>query len=201
MKICILTPRFPFPENGGDVLRINNIARYLKSRGHTLVLVSYCTQKDIDNRNNIAEQLYDTIYFVRRSEFVSLGMSLWALLLNKPLQVGYYFSFAYLAEFKKVIKKEKPDLYISHLLRMVPYLNLCHLQDKSIVEMTDALSKTYGLSGDASVFSLKKIIYLIEKRRIADYERKTVIQFKKCILVSQADKDYLESYGSFSETD
>jgi hypothetical protein len=32
MKICILTPRFPFPENGGDVLRINNIARYLKSR-------------------------------------------------------------------------------------------------------------------------------------------------------------------------
>jgi fucose 4-O-acetylase-like acetyltransferase len=24
MKICILTPRFPFPENGGDVLRINN---------------------------------------------------------------------------------------------------------------------------------------------------------------------------------
>ena len=25
MVICILTPRFPFPENGGDVLRINNV--------------------------------------------------------------------------------------------------------------------------------------------------------------------------------
>ena len=25
-KICILTPRFPVPENGGDVLRINNLA-------------------------------------------------------------------------------------------------------------------------------------------------------------------------------
>jgi hypothetical protein len=201
VKICILTPRFPFPENGGDVLRINNIARYLKNRGHSLVLVSYCTREDIDNRKNSTERLYDTIYYVKRNNFVSLGMSLWALLFNKPIQIGYYFSFAYLAEFRKVIKKERPDLYIAHLLRMVPFLNLCHLQDKSIVEMTDALSKTYALSGDASGFSLKKIIYLIEKKRIAAFERKTVAEYKKCILVSQTDKEYLESYGVFSKTD
>ena len=38
MFLCILTPRFLFPENGGDVLHINNIARYFKSKGYTLVL-------------------------------------------------------------------------------------------------------------------------------------------------------------------
>jgi hypothetical protein len=80
---------------------------------------------------------------------------------------------------------------------MVPFLNICHLQDKSIVEMTDALSKTYALSGGASGLSLKKIVYLIEKKRIAAYERKTIAQYKKCILVSQSDKDYFESYRSF----
>jgi hypothetical protein len=195
MKICILTPRFPFPENGGDVLRINNIARYLKNRGHTLVLVSYCAKKDINNKS--IEPLYDAIYYVKRNGLTSLGMSFCALFFNKPIQIGYYFSFAYLAEFKRVIKKEKPDLYISHLLRMVPFLNLCRLQDKSIVEMTDALSKTYGLSGGISRLSLKKIIYLIEKKRIATYERRTIAQYKKCILVSQSDKDYFESYRSF----
>lgn len=201
MKICILTPRFPFPENGGDVLRINNISRYLKSRGHTLILVSYCTQKDIDNQDTITEPLYDKIYYIKRNKFVSWGMSFWALLLNKPIQIGYYFSFTYLAEFKKVIKKENPDLYISHLLRMVPFLNLCRLQDKSIVEMTDALSKTYGMSSGVSVFSLKRIIYLIERERIAAYERRTIARYKKCILVSQTDKDYLESYGTFAKAD
>lgn len=41
MKICILTPRFPFSENGGDVLRINSIARYLKSKNYELVLISF----------------------------------------------------------------------------------------------------------------------------------------------------------------
>jgi hypothetical protein len=201
LKICILTPRFPFPENGGDVLRINNISRYLKSKGHTLVLVSYCTQKDIDNQDNITDPLYDRIYYIKRNTFVSLGMSFWAFLLNKPIQIGYYFSFTYLAKFKKTIKEEKPDLYISHLLRMVPFLNLCRLQDKSIVEMTDALSKTYGMSGNVLAFSLKRIIYLIERKRIAAYERRTIAKYKKCVLVSQMDKDYLESYGTLLKAD
>jgi hypothetical protein len=193
MKICILTPRFPFPENGGDVLRINNIARYLKSRGHTLVLVSYYTQKEISNHDNISVPIYDIIYYVRMNKFVSLFMSFFALLLNKPIQIGYYFSFTYLVKFKKIIKKENPDLYISHLLRMVPFLNICHLEDRSIVEMTDALSKGYSISNQVSVFSLKKFIYLIERKRIAIYEQKIIKRYKKCVLVSQADKDYLES--------
>ncbi len=42
MKNCILTPRFSFPENGGDVLRINAIARYLKTKNYELVLISFC---------------------------------------------------------------------------------------------------------------------------------------------------------------
>jgi hypothetical protein len=191
MKICVLTPRFPFPEIGGDVLRINNICRYLKSRGHTLILVSYCSQDDIDNRHIISERLYDKIYYVKRSGFVSLGYSMLAFVYGKPIQIGYYFSLAYLSEFKKIIKKENPDLYIAHLLRMVPYLNLCHLQDKSIVEMSDALSKTYSLSSALKGFSLKKFIYKIEKNRITKYEKETIACYKKCILVSEADKNYL----------
>jgi hypothetical protein len=194
MKICILTPRFPFPENGGDVLRINNIARYLKSRGHTLILVSYCSQHDIDNQKNVHELLYDDIYYVKHNKITSLVMSILALIFNRPIQIGYYFSFVYLGKFRKIIKRENPDLYISHLLRMVSFLNICHLQDRSIVEMTDALSKTYEMSITSELFSLKKIIYQIEKKRIARYERKTVVQYRKCVLVSQSDREYIEKY-------
>jgi len=98
MKICILTPRFPFPENGGDVLRINNIARYLKSKGHTLILVSYIDSKT--NESNLPEQLYNKIYPVKWSRFAALGYSLWAFILGKPIQTGYYFSLDYLFKFK-----------------------------------------------------------------------------------------------------
>jgi hypothetical protein len=77
---------------------------------------------------------------------------------------------------------------------MVPYLNLFHLQDKSIVEMTDALSKTYTRSDNFPGLSFKKFIYKIEKNRIMKYEQKTIKTYKKCILVSEDDKEYLKAY-------
>ena len=93
MKLCLLTPRFPFPENGGDVLRINNIARYLKSKNHELILISFY-DKEIKIEKKYFE-LYDTIYMVKRNKIVSAIMSFCAVLTGKPIQCGYYFSFFY----------------------------------------------------------------------------------------------------------
>lgn len=190
MKFCILTPRFPFPENGGDVLRINNIARYLKSKNHELVLVSFS-----DEEIQVKEEyyrLYDTIYTIKRSKIFSLFMSLFFSLTGRPIQCGYYFSFNYLKLFRKVINNELPDIYISHLLRMVPYLEITNKQDCSIIEMTDALSKTYTLSSKAKGSSLKKTIYFLEKRLINRYECHVIKSFPKVALVSASDIQYLQ---------
>ena len=115
MKICILTPRFPFPENGGDVLRINNIARYLKSEGHSLILVSYCEQH---NNTDEALCLYDKVYVVKRQNLTSFYHSATFLMQGKPIQCGYYFSDGFEELFRKVVQNEKPELYISHLLNL-----------------------------------------------------------------------------------
>ena len=144
MKICILTPRFPFPENGGDVLRINNIASYLKSQGHTLVLVSLSDKSEPDVEG--AKTLYDRIFFTHRNHLLSLINGVLFMLSGRPIQCGYYHSLAYQKLLKRVVEQEQPDLFISHLLRMSPYLEHLHVEAQSIVEMTDALSKTYVMS-------------------------------------------------------
>ena len=109
MKICILTPRFPMPECGGDLLRINYIARHLKSQGHQLILVSYTEDNpDIE----AAQKLYDKIYTVNRSKKASMFYSALFMLTGRPIQCGYYYSWAFNRLFKKIIKIEKPDLYI-----------------------------------------------------------------------------------------
>ena len=189
MKICILTPRFPFPENGGDVLRINNIARYLKSEGHSLILVSYCEQH---NNTDEALCLYDKVYVVKRLSLASFYHSASFLMRGKPIQCGYYFSNAFEKLFKKVIQNEKPELYISHLLRMAPYLERNGLQKFSIVEMTDALSRTYAMSSNAKGGFLKRTIYKLEKNLIKRYERHVVKSFPKVVLVSQSDIEYIK---------
>jgi len=194
MKICILTPRFPFPENGGDVLRINNISRYLKRKGHTVILVTFFDITNEEKNKIYASKLYDKVYYIKRRNIISYIYSFLALFINKPIQVGYYFSFDYLSVFKKVIKTEKPDLYIVQLLRMVAYTNFLHLQNKTIVDMADALSKTYGLVNKPTKISFKKWIYKVEKSRIKKHEIQTIKSYKKCVLNAQADKEYLNNY-------
>lgn len=191
MKICILTPRFPFPENGGDVLRINEIARYLKKRNHELILVSFYEKNNPDIES--AHSCYDRVYLMRRNRFVSLVYSILFLIRRKPIQCGYYYSPSYNRLFKKVVAKEKPDLFISHLLRMSEYLMSNHLEGKSIMEMTDALSKTYTLAAGAKSNWLKKSIYNIEKSPILREENKAITLYPKVVLVSPSDIDYFNN--------
>ena len=190
MNICILTPRFPYPQFGGDALRINEIARYLKQQGHHLILVSL--SDDANPPVAQAKELYDKVYFVKRNKVMSLLIGAINFLLGKPIQCGYYSSNAYRRLFREVIQREKPDLYVSHLLRMVPYLNELHLEQKSIIEMTDALSKTYILSSKAQGVGLLKYVYKLEQKLIARYEKYVTTHYPKVVLVSQADIDYLK---------
>ena len=81
---------------------------------------------------------------------------------------------------------------------MTPYLEKNGLYNNSIIEMTDALSKTYGLSSNSNGFSLKKIIYKFEKNLIKKYEQKVINNFKKVVLVSKADIEYLGNQESLS---
>lgn len=194
MKICILTPRFPWPENGGDVLRINEIAKYLKSCNHKLILVSFCeTDKpDLDS----AYQYYDDIYLYRRKPWESLFYSMWFALRRKPMQCGYYYSPSFNRKFKKIIKKECPDLYVAHLIRMSEYLSSNGVVEKSILEMTDALSKTYTLSAGAKSSLLKKTIYQIERKPIFNEELLSMSRFPKVVLVSPSDIDYFRAVSS-----
>ena len=193
-KICILTPRFPIPENGGDVLRINNIARQLKREGYELILVSFVD--DSSPQLLEAERVYDKVYTVHRNPFNSLLQSVMHLLLGRAMQCGYYYSAKYKYMLRSVIEKEKPDLYIAHLLRMMPYLDELQLHDRSIIEMTDALSKTYSQSSKSKGNGLLRYIYAIERYLIRRAEQYSMMYFPVNVLVSKADAEYLRTISA-----
>jgi glycosyltransferase involved in cell wall biosynthesis len=76
---------------------------------------------------------------------------------------------------------------------MVPFLENANLQEKSIIEMTDALSKTYALATGAKGNTLLRNVYKIEKHLIAKYEKFVIRHYPKVVLVSQSDIDFLSS--------
>lgn len=196
MKICILCSRFPFPENGGDALRINNIARYLKSKNHSLVLISF-HNGEIKLKKEYLE-LYDEIHTIRHLKIFAVIFSMLAVLCGKPIQCGYYFSPMFSYWVKKTEQQVSPDIYIAHLLRTTSYVDNGQMRRKVIVEMTDALSRTYALSNRSESINIKKYIYIVERNLIRKYEKKVILHFPKIVLVSQKDIDLLKSQNHIS---
>lgn len=197
-KICILTPRFPVPENGGDVLRINNIAHQLRKQGYRLILFSF----EDDGAPQIfeAQRIYHKVYTVHRHHLASLFHALICFLQAKPMQCGFYMSGAYRRRLREIIQKENPDLFIAHLLRMMPYLDELGLHSRSIIEMTDALSKTYAMSSQSKGNWILRNVYRIEQRLILRAEQYSLLHFPKNVLVSQADIDYLKTKSLHPES-
>ena len=152
-------------------MRICNVSRYLKSQGHELVLVSYT---ETEPEMGMAKEIFSTIYTVRRSKWDSLLYSTLFLLRGKPIQCGYYYSRRYRQLFHDVVQTEQPDLYVSHLVRML------------------ALTKAYYLVSGAKGSLLKRIMYSIEKHFIGRYELRVAKQYPKVVLVSQTDIDFLK---------
>ena len=190
MNICFLTSRFPFPEIGGDSLRINHVAQYLKSIGHRIVLVSFWGEKTPDIE--AARSLFDEVCMVRWSSVEAIWYSLYGLIRKKPIQVGYYYSPRMLKRIRQLCQKEDIDLYIPHAMRMTEYVAKLGYEKKTIVEQTDAISKTYLLSKGGKGNIIKSFIYRIESKVVPHYEEYMLRTFPKVVYVSPSDVAYLQ---------
>jgi hypothetical protein len=120
MKIRIITFRFPFSENGGDVMYCASTMSPCISKAESILWYWSLT---VRSTILTIRRISLNYYYVKHNKIISLVMSFLALSFNKLIKIGYYFSLTYLWEFRKVIKKENPDLYIFHLLCMVLFLN------------------------------------------------------------------------------
>ena len=90
MKVCVLAPRFPYPENGGDVVLINDIMQYFKDIGYDVILLSYYEQgqvcyisrhyKNIDKIIAIKRNKFSSFFY---SLFIAEAYSVWLLFLKE----------------------------------------------------------------------------------------------------------------------
>ena len=192
MKILIVTFRYPFPEVGGEYVRINNIARYLKRQGHEVILLSLFNPKESSRETD--NDLYAKTFFSYRISIFSYIYTFFAVLLGPPLQIGYFFSFLFLFKLISILRREKPDKIILHTIRTTQYFFLLKRSSNVIVEATDALSKTYSQckkNFSWKSFNFMQFLYGIEQRRIKKYEKKVTSFFPKTIFVSDNDVEYV----------
>lgn len=185
MRILCLTSRLPYPPNRGDRLRAFHFIEHL-SREHELHLVSFIA--DETKREHIAplEPYCENIRAVlmkRRQSLLSAASNVWR---RQPLQALYYRSGAMRRLVDDMLAARRFDAAYVHLFRMAPYV-AHHSEIYRVVDLTDLISREI----DRSLRFRKplfRLIYHIERPRIARYERWVAKTFEETWLISEADR-------------
>ena len=74
-KVCFLTPRFSYPENGGDVVLLNDLMHWFKDQGYEVIQITFY-EKEQEKLLNRQHDYIDKLFPVKRNKFVSIKNSI-----------------------------------------------------------------------------------------------------------------------------
>lgn len=188
MKIIVISPRFPYPLEKGDKLRLYYHIKHL-SFEHQVVLVSlydnYVKNEDIEHIREFVSELY----LFKLSKF-TIAKNLFKAFFSKlPFQVHYFFDKSIKNDIIDIIKKENPDIIYNQLIRTAEYTK--DLDYFKVIDYMDSFSEGMRKRIKTSFFPLN-ILYKAEYKRIKRYESDIFTYFQKHLIISEQDKNIFE---------
>ena len=187
-RVLLLTPRWPYPVVGGDLLRIWQLARAV-SRQHDITLLSLCASDEELHMPVPDDGVFQAVHRVLHPRHPALRGVLGALPGRMPLQVGYYRNPRFAAQVAALAPAH--DVVWSHLLRMAPYA--LSQPAPRWLELTDAVSMGMARVADSGLppWSVRRWLYRLEARRLKPMEQAAAGQFDLVSLIAAPDAAHL----------
>lgn len=197
-KILYVTTRLPWPLIGGDRLHIYHYLKELKSKGLDITIVTLVSDGD-DLQGAIEHnEFYTKLIPVKFNKKYAYLNAVKALFNDKPFIVEYFYN----KEMQKVIDKEiasgNYNAVIGYIIRSFPYLKK-HRKIKRIIHLCDSVSMMYERRVQESKNLFDKLKIFIEYIKVKNYEKKICSQTDKQIMISEADKNYMEKFADTSK--
>lgn len=185
MKIVVLLSRFPYPLEKGDKLRAYHQIKELAKR-HEIILCSLTDTKIEQTWINELESFCTELHIFKLKKPLIYWNTLKQLFTSKPYQTGYFYQHSIQQKIGRIIKATQPDHIYCQLIRTTEYVKNIHEIPKTLDYM-DALSK--GMYRRAEITKgIKKKLFLIEGRRLAEYENRIFDYFNHHTIISKQDK-------------
>jgi len=190
MNILFVTPRLPYPPLKGDQC-IPYYRLKLLSRKHNIVLLTFYQD------NNELEYLTELTPFCKEITTIKLNklysffnMLIGGIFSKLPFQVLYFGSRAFKKSTQSLIKNRRFDIVHTYMLRMAEYTK--DLNKPKVLDLIDLMQ--LNLKKRISIEKLiRKIFFKEELKRITRYENQIITKYDVSILVSDNDKNYIES--------
>jgi glycosyltransferase involved in cell wall biosynthesis len=189
-KVLLLSSRLPYPPIGGDKLKSYNLLKILAK--HYDVHLVIVTDEILTTKISAELKKYTKVLKIFTKPKYSFYLNTMKFLLNSlPLQVNYYY-FNDVQKYIDTIEKEV-DFAIPILIRTSEYLK--HFAKPKYLDMVDSIGLNYQKSKNNVKSLLWRIIYSIEIKRLLQYEKKCISNYKNTFFVNKYESEYWSKYG------
>lgn len=193
MKILFVANRMPFPPYRGDKLKIFNLATELSS-AHELHLITIA-ENDEDLRSvSSLKGLFKEIEFVYRPKWRCVIAAFWGIFSRRPIQVAYFRSNRFAKKLQQILADNTYDaIHVQHL-RMGQYFETAP-PSNAIIDLPDAFSMYWLRRRETASNLIERWIRNLEFMRLRNYEISLLPKFKKALVCSREDREYLNQNG------
>jgi glycosyltransferase involved in cell wall biosynthesis len=130
------------------------------------------------------------VHIERLNIFSSLLRVCLSIFTFLPFQTAYYNSKRAKKNFKSFVEKNKIEICYFQFVRLAPFAK--KINTKKVLDFQDTLSMNMKRRADNSGL-LEKILFTIEAKRLARYESKMFEVFDALTIITQADRELLQS--------
>ncbi len=201
MKILFVANRVPYPPFRGDKLKIFNLSSELCQQ-HELHLLTIAENKEdvqsIDILKNPIQlgdgtnaRLFKSVRYEYQSKWISSLKAILGIFSPRPLQVAFFRSRKFQKSLNELLQHEKFDaIHVQHI-RMAQYFEEYTNLDNVILDLPDAFSLYWKRRIEKSKNIIHKWFTKIEFKRLFKYELQMVPRFRKVLVCSREDQEYL----------
>lgn len=188
MDILVIAPRFPWPLEKGDKLRLYQIIRHLADHGrvHLFALTHHAVPNDhLDQVTPYCASW--RLHRIPRTRLLwNLGSG---ILRGLPASVAWFTDRHALRELERYHEVCKPQVTFGQLARIGEYL--CSLPGAKVIDLMDAFSVISAQRSAASSWPISMFFHL-ESLLLARYERKMRQCTDRQVLISQRDREAVD---------
>ncbi len=187
-RLAVVTPRFPYPLNKGDRLRIYHqldvLHRHFDIDLHCLTFgkVGAAELGQLEGR-------CDTIHLYRLNPIKALFRMGWAFFSRRPFQVLLFTERRHVRGMRANILAQAPDVLLAQMVRTAEYVKdfdaLPH-----VLDIMDTLHAGAEREAERAPW-WKRPLLLEEGRRLLRYEHRVHHYFDACTIISGQDRDLL----------
>ncbi len=190
MKVVVISPRFPYPLEKGDKLRLYHQLKLLSEKCE-IILVSL-TEVDIEDAHfkNISA-FVSKIHIFRLSKLGIIKRLLLGAFNTKPFQVLYFFDKNIKRKIERIIQDEKPDVIYNQLIRTTEYTK--SINGFKVLDYMDSFSTGMKKRQLNSSFPLR-ILWKMEYKRLKNYESYIFNYFNRHSIISDQDRLAFNKY-------